>query len=409
MSQASDRDNGAARRVIFSVLVLGVAAAIFTWFLWTEKPPAREEAEARPALVETTEVQRESLRPVLSVRGTLQPARRLALPARVGGELVEIHPQLRVGGIVREGDLLARVDRADYRLAVERARTALVQARSDLAIEVGRQAYSREELEAFEQQSEEIRSPGRESLILREPQYRAARAAVERASAELERAELDLERTAIRVPFDAIVERETVEVGQVVQPGTVIAELAGTGAGEVEARVPVEHLGLLAIPGWNADEGSTGVLRHRPGDREIQRPVRVARLAGSLDPAGRMARLLLELSDPFELAGMDSGRRSPLLYGAFVEIDLQLDESRELWAVPASAMRNRERLFVMTSEDTLAIREPEIYLRSGEMLYLSAGLEAGDRIVTSLIANPIEGMSLRTGKSGAPDGSDAGR
>jgi hypothetical protein len=119
---------------------------------------------------------------------------------------------------------------------------------------------------------------------------------------------------------------------------------------------------------------------------------------------------LCELDEPFGPAG--SGAASvdelrPMLFNAFVEVDLEIAGQRRLFEIPAGALRNRGRLFVMTPEDTLAIREPTVFLRSRDRVYLSDGLQAGDRLVTSLIADPIEGMPLRVAPTRGRDDADA--
>lgn len=128
-----------------------------------------------------------------------------------------------------------------------------------------------------------------------------------------------------------------------------------------------------------------------------------------------MARLLCELDDPLGLGRLgrnstESDAMQAMLFGAFVDVELEMAREHELFEVPAGAMRNRDRLFVMTSDSTLAIREPTVFLRSGDRIYLSDGLSRGERVVTSLIANPIEGMELRVASTdGGQDAEATGR
>jgi multidrug resistance efflux pump len=63
----------------------------------------------------------------------------------VSGQVVEISPSLVVGGFFRQGDLLFRVEQADYRLAVDRARAALAKAEFDLATVEGQARVARQE------------------------------------------------------------------------------------------------------------------------------------------------------------------------------------------------------------------------------------------------------------------------
>jgi RND family efflux transporter MFP subunit len=394
-------------QIVASFAALALAVAVAAWLLLTGEPAPRGEPTPRAVPVEVIDVSARKLKPSIVAYGSLQPARRLTLPAQVGGRVVFVNPALELGGRVAAGETLVEIEKADFELAAQRAQARLEEARAALEIEQGRQAFARQELESFEEFEDPVQSSDNLELILREPQLRRIRAGIERAQADLERARLDLERATVTAPFDSIVEAEQIEIGQVLQPGSTVAEIVGTDAAHVIVRVQARHLQYLDIPGWNAETGSSGTVRYRVGDQEITRPLRIRRLAGSLDEAGRMARLLCEVDDPFGLRrpgepAPDDLR--PLLFNAFVEVGLETARERSLFELPAGVLRNRGRLYVMTPDDTLAIREPPVFLRSGELVYLSGGLEPGDRVITSLIADPIEGMALRL--PSAPNGRD---
>lgn len=395
------------RQLAASLAVLALAVAITAYFLLTGETAQQGESAPRAVLVEVIDVEARTLSPSLTAYGSLRPARRLSLPAQVGGRVVSVNPALELGGLVEAGETLVQIEQADYELAARQASARLKEARAELELERGRQAFAQQELESFEDFREPVRSPENLELILREPQLRRIRATIERAQADLDLARLNLDRATITAPFDSIVEAEEIEIGQVLQPGTMVAELLGTETAHVVVRIQARYLPYLDIPGWNAETGSTGTVHYRVGESVVSRPIRVRRLAGSLDRAGRMARVLCELDDPLGLDGAgdadsvaaDAAR--PMLFGAFVDVDLDLAREQRLFEIPAGAIRNRGRLYVMTPDGTLDIRQPSVFLRSGDRVYLSDGLEPGDRVITSLIANPIEGMALRTDSPGA--------
>ncbi|MFP4208860.1 MAG: efflux RND transporter periplasmic adaptor subunit [Wenzhouxiangella sp.] len=417
MSRRSDTASSGSgrpwlRQLLASLAVLALAVGLAAYFLLTGSSAPRGESRSAAVLVEVIDAPAQALRPSIDAHGELQPARALSLPAQVGGRVVSVHPALVLGGRVAAGATLVELEKADFELAVAQASARLEDARAELELEQGRQASARQELESFRESDSNVEADDKLSLILREPQLRRTRAAIERAQAELEQARLNLARATVTAPFDSIVDGEEIEIGQVLQPGSPVAELLGTETAHVLVPIPARHLPHLKIPGWNAENGSRGTARYRLGDIEVDRPIRILHLAGSLDPAGRMPRLVLEMDDPLGLeqaagerddAGSDPIR--PMLFGAFVDVEIELAAERELVELPAGAIRNRDRLFVMTDDGTLAIRQPEIFLRRDERVYLSDGLEPGDRVVTSMIANPIEGMELRT--DAADDASEA--
>jgi membrane fusion protein (multidrug efflux system) len=194
------------------------------------------------------------------------------ITALVSGPLIQvpIHETLPV----KKGQVLAVIDPADYRLAVDRARADLDQAErrvrqyfandralaaqtdarsSDIAraeaelrraqVEYGRRkdladarAVSGDELTAAETTLTTARAAlaqARANAVAAGEQQRAANVLVAgsdvasnpevaAARTRLAQAELDLARTVIRSPTDGVVTRNTVEVGQRVQPGAAL-------------------------------------------------------------------------------------------------------------------------------------------------------------------------------------------
>jgi RND family efflux transporter MFP subunit len=407
VSQKTDRPW--LRQLIASLVVLAVAVGVVAYFLLTGQSAPRGESRSAAVLVEVIDARARVVRPSIDAYGELQAARQLSLAAQVGGRVVGVHPALILGGRVEAGATLVEIEKADFELAVSQASARLEDARAELELEQGRQASAREELESFREFDSTVQADDKLSLILREPQLRRVRATIERAQADLEQARLNLARATVTAPFDSIVDGEEIEIGQVLRPGSTVAQLLGTESAHVIVRLAARHLPHLNIPGWNAETGSRGTARYRLGDLEVARPIRILHLAGSLAPAGRMARVLFELDDPLgldqapaEAPGAAAKPIHPMLFGAFVDVEIELAAERELVELPAGVMRNQDRLFVMTGDGALAIRKPEIFLRRDDRVYLSAGLEPGDRVVTSMLANPIEGMQLRTGAADDP-------
>ncbi len=117
----------------------------------------------------------------------------------MSGQVTELSPKLVPGGMVREGDLLLRIDPADFENAVSISKSELEQAEASLEIEQGRQSLAKKELELLEGTIDETNR----ALVLREPQIASIRAEVSAAKAAVERAELDLERSSVFAPFDA--------------------------------------------------------------------------------------------------------------------------------------------------------------------------------------------------------------
>ncbi len=356
-------------------------------------PPPRVE------LVEVIEALPTAVVASVHATGTVHPARQLTVIPEVGGRIVDQHRSLVPGGRFDQGEVMARIDSRDYRLAVDQEASRVRQAELELALEEGRQATAEREWALL--------GDGRADadLALRRPHRATAQHSLEAARAAHRRAELALERTALRAPFPAIVLTESVDVGQVVGPGGGVATLAGTERFRVEVSVPVDKLALVDIPGTgDATSGSEAIIRaHLADGAVVERRGTVVRLGGRLDEATRTAKLLVEVSDPLDPP--DGGL--PLMIGAFVDVEVLGRTLADTVPLPRTALYDGGRVWVVDTDDTLAPRDVEVALRDADRVVVRAGLQAGERVITTPLALPIPGTPVRI-RTPDPQSADRG-
>jgi RND family efflux transporter MFP subunit len=338
--------------------------------------------------------------------GRVRPARELSLTPEVAGRVEGLHAGLVAGGLLKEGDVALTIDPKAFRLAVAQQEANVAASRVDLQLESGRRVVAEKEWSLLEGELKPTEE-GRE-LALRKPQEKLAQVRVGAAQAALARARLDLERLELTVPFNALVREETVEVGSFVGPQAPVARVVGTDHFWVEAAVPLESLARIGAPAPGQESGGGSVtvrLAGATGDGASWKG-RVLRVLGDLDPVGAQARVLVEIPDPLGLA---SGA-APLLLNAFVEVTFEGAAAGEAGAmaavrVPRKALREGDKIWVLAADDTLQIRDVEVVLREPDSVLVGAGLEAGERVITSRLAAPLPGMKLRL--PGAPSGKEA--
>lgn len=397
-ARSSPARGGGTRRALswlLPVMVLLVATFAGWWIVTSTEDPDPEPRAEREVRVRTVGVRREPHRLDVHGRGIVRPAEELSVFPEVSGRILEVHPRLEPGGLIEAGERLARIEEEEFRLAVEEARAALTDARARLALERGRQEVAREEWTLFHEElgGEENGEPS--ARALREPQLELARGEVEAAEARLARARLNLARTEIVAPFDAIVLRERASRGQRVGPQSEIAALMGAKVVWVEGAVRTSQIDFIAIPGVTAEEGSVARIRLHVGEDEIEWSGRVVRLLPELSREGLMARVLVEVAEPFKrTANGEPAGRLPLLVNESVRIEFEGRRVEELIEVPRAALREGKRLYVF-EEGRLSIRRPEIAWRLPESLLVRNGLEDGERVVVSPVPTPAEGLKLR--------------
>lgn len=227
-------------KLLLCVLILLLAGAATVVIFMTEPKAVRGGATKETAmLVDTITVEKGHYTPRIVAMGTVRPEKEIVLSSRVAGEVVEWDARFVPGGNVKKGDVLLKIDPADYENILRQRESELRRAEADLEIEKGRQNVARKEYRYLDKEiGEEQRA-----LVLREPQLMAAEAAVTNARTAVDQAGLDLERTAVRAPFDAHVLERNANIGTQVAVGDQMGRLVGTSSytqshGLEERRIP---------------------------------------------------------------------------------------------------------------------------------------------------------------------------
>jgi multidrug efflux pump subunit AcrA (membrane-fusion protein) len=306
-------------KAILPILILAAAAASAAFMMANRVTPDRLAVSEQVVPVEVVEIAHTTEQVVVRAQGTVTAARQVQVRPEVAGRIVELSPSLVPGGRFAAGETIAAIDRRDYEANLAARREAVARARLALRQEQAQRVLAEEEWEQLE--GSLPADEANRDLVLRIPQIEQAEAAVAAAEAALTKAELDLERCTLTAPMNAVVLGEQVDVGQLVNPQTEVANLVGTDAYWVQVSLPVEHLQWIEIPG-RGGRGSPATVVHSAGSLEIRRPGRLERLLGDVDPAGRMARLLVVIDDPLNLRGRQAESDLPLLIGSYVTVEI---------------------------------------------------------------------------------------
>jgi RND family efflux transporter MFP subunit len=381
---------GPLKTTLISLLIVLTGIALI-WLIFKTEPTATRKNPARETamLVDVQPAQQGNFSPVIEVMGQVMPAQEIMLRSRVGGEVLEQSDSFTPGHRVSKGDLLLKIDPADYRTTLQQRQAELQQAQADLALEQGRQAVAQQE---FELLAEDIEVSD-QALVLRKPQLEQARAKVAAARAALRKAQLELERTAVRAPFDAQILSRDVAPGSQVATGETLGHLVGIQQYWVEATVPLSKLAWLDFS-KSADEGGAPVtLRHDTAWQDGQHRLgRLQQMVGELDDNARMARVLITVDDPLSLTQGEN--QPPLILGSFVRAGIEGRELRNVIRLERDLVRRNNTVWVM-QDRKLNIREVDIAFQDRQYAYLRAGLEQGDQVITNNLASVVEGARLR--------------
>ena len=254
----------------------------------SEKPAAEPLRSVR-----TAEIRYDKAKEINRYVGTVQSRHEVNEAFRVGGKVIQ--RKVDVGQKVREGEVLAVLDDADYRHAEEAARQQFVAATTQ-----ARQAESdRKRLDA-------LKSDGSVSVSDEEKAQSSADTAAATAAAtarQLELARNRLKYTVLRASQSGVVTAVRFEVGQVVPEGQSVVSIANEGEPEIIADVPEDHLSVFKASRYRAwlasapDQTFDVVLRELSPQAAAQTRTFRARLKPATPrplPLGATATLVVE-------------------------------------------------------------------------------------------------------------------
>ena len=337
--------------------------------------------------------------------GTVRPSAEIDIAPQVGGRVVWVDPAFRSGLPVSAGQVLFRIEEADYEYRVREAEAALAARRVALLEARENVAIARDEYESFAERRSDGAAPEASPLTLRLPQLEAAEAAVRRDEATLAQAKLALSRTWISAPFDGIIRDESVDRGQLLAAGQSVGRLFAADA--VEVVIPLSDADAALIPRlWAAPEGSADasvsaaarVIAEYGDDRHVWQGY-VDRAEASLDPETRTINVVVRVDRPFSAGGRGAAQGPPLLVGKFAEVVIDGVVPDAYFRVRRAALQPDNEIWTVREDATVHIVPVRVLQRIDDEVYVTGGLKDGDAAVIGGIRFATEGMAVRTGSA----------
>ena len=354
-------------RLIHVVLPLGVITlgGLIAWYILTSGPkPQRVEPETIARLVEAGPLSFSQEAPSWRTGGVVTATERVMVMPRVSGQVKRVNESAVPGTYLTTGTLLAKLDDADYKLALKQGQASVMQANADLLIEQGQREIAREEYElARKQLPDNALSEENEALVLREPQIHAAKASLRSAQAALQQAELNVQRTSITMPFDGIVVSRNTGTGSQVNTGSTLFDVVRADSFWIEVTVPSAFLPFL-------DKNAVIELP------DSGRHARFIKQLPEVNSTDRQIRLLLAVDDPLAVLNPE---QPPLLLNQFVEVILPGQSIQDTYRIPSDKLVEGTYLWVVNSKK-LHKRRVSIVYQGRENVWIKGGIQQDDQV-----------------------------
>jgi RND family efflux transporter MFP subunit len=331
-------------------VLLYIIAGGFTPKLPTEAMRAEGEAVNGRTLIT---VAMQSLPLIESYAATTVADQTATLSARITARVADV--LVDVGDEVKSGDILLQLDNTDLDARVAQTEQAIVSSQAQL--NNARKEYQR--LLTLKKGNAVSQS----QLDLAEANLKAMQAQARQAQASLTEAKATLGYSLITAPFDGVITRKLVELGDVASPGVAMLELYNPASVVVEAAIPVSRRQLITI----GDRWSVTI----EGEAEPTLAT-VAEISPAADRGARAVTIRLSIDD--EVA------RWP---GIFSRVALQTGETEAL-VIPAEYVYR-----IGQNHYVKQVIEGQAYPRlvkvkpapAPERLIVTQGIRSGDQLL----------------------------
>ncbi|KMO36038.1 RND transporter [Methylobacterium tarhaniae] len=331
-------------------------------------PPDVSVATAEPATVPR----------LLDLPGRLVPTRVAEVRAQVAGIVQE--RAFTEGSLVKQGDVLFRIDPAVYRAEVETRSAALARAEAT-RVQALRQSERTETL--LEKQAA---STAQHDIAI--ATLRQAEADVASAKAQLARARIDLDYATVRAPIAGRIGRALVTEGALV------------GQGEATKLALIQQVDPIYAD-FSASASDPGLLADRAAGRESTE-VRLVLPDGALHAdAGRLLFTDVSVDPGTGQVGLRATFPNPavaLLPGTYVRVRLALGLLPGAVVVPAQAIQRSSagvpQVFVVGADRTLALRPVRTGALTQAGWIVEEGLTRGETVVAEGFQRIQPGMTV---------------
>lgn len=366
---------------LVGIVILVLAGLLSFALIASKAKPKKEEVVTSLPSVEVIAVESYEGQAEIAGEGIVATLREVTVSPEISGKIIEVGENVKMGGQVRAGELLVRIDRADYQNALDQALAQIADAEMAIIQEEARRDQALRDWETL--------GTGEPSdLLSRKPQLKAAEARLAGIRTEVARAQRNLERTEIRAPFDGTIRSELVERGMNVTPNMELMTLFSPSELEVMLPVALSNYGMLSRDELGNLTGKA-ILTGDLGGETLTWPGQIVRGSGEIASGALTAGVVVAIQA--------SDREGPLRFpppGLFVQATLMGNDLAGTVVIPREAVRGSDEVFVVNDGGTIERRQLTIVRSNRDEILASKGVEPGERLITTRMNSAVDGMEV---------------
>jgi len=385
------------KKILLPIVIIVVTVALM--MIIFKNPPTSKRAKPSKAAqmtVATTTLTPQNYQVIVESFGTVKPRTQSVLFAQVSGQINKVSKQFRAGGFFEQGDILIQLDDRDHRAEVKIAQASLMSAKQSLQEEGARVKQA----EADWKRLGNGQAPN--ALVLRQPQYEAAKAQVLSAQAVLDKVKLSLERTKIVAPYAGRILKKHVDIGQVISSNTQLADIFSVDY--VEIRLPIKNkdLPLMKLPEEyrNAHEQSEAennessmisnvvISSDLMGEQVWQG--KIVRTESAIDEISQQLYVVAQIIRPYD---SEYNQGAQIKMGQYVTAHITGRKIENALVIPSSSIYQGSYVYIVQNS-LLMRKEIQLGWQNGTESIVTKGLNMGDKLVLTSLGQVSSGTPV---------------
>lgn len=426
-------------RILMCTFVLAAGTFGMSGLAGSKKPPAPAGTEERALKVEAIHVQPVDAPVVITGYGEVHALKVVPISPEVSGTIIAVHPRLDAGEIIPGGETLFQIDTRNYDAAVMEARANVMQWENTVERLEKQYAVDRQRLhtlqrnrdltelefrrlrdlfrknrvgtrsgvekaeQAFNTATDQV-DRMKQALALYPIQIKEARNSLASARARLTVAAVNLDRCTVATDFDARVKSVFIEQGQYVAPGQQVLVLADDSILEIHVSLDSRDASQWLQFDGRRGQGDTAWFA---GLEPVACSIRWTEENASHTWQGRLHRvvrfdqqtrtLTVAVRIDSAEAADNNTQGLPLVEGMFCAVDIPGKTLKNVYRLPNWAVSYKNTVYKIRDSRlrTVPVKVARI---EGDTAIVSGGLQPGDLVISTRLADPLENILLEVTK-----------
>jgi len=433
-------------RIVICTLILLVGWVGMQGLASLKKPPAEAKSEERAIKVETITAKPRDFRVAITGYGQARVVTEVTLAPEISGKVIHVHPNLKTGEVVPAGEILFRIDPADYKAGLQEAKAgvsqwenAVARLKKQMAIDTQRLKTLQRSAQLAKTEFERIQrlfdvdrvgtrsgvdqaeraynsaldqaDQMEQAVSLYPLQIKEAESSLMSAKARLTVAATNLTRSTVKAPFKARIKTVALETGQFVSPGQHVLTLADDTM--LEIQVPLDSRDARKWLQFKAPSGDRTPTAWFAGLQPVSCNIRWtedkngSHWTGTLHRVVKFDQQTRTLTVAVRISGQaardDGSRTLPLVEGMFCQVDIPGKSMKQVVRLPRQAVSFENKAYLANAKNRLETVDVDVARIEGEHVYVRRGIAPGDRVIVTRLIDPLENALLEATEAGVKE------